>query len=67
VPPNHTLAWHARANRHYLLAYVWCDAMIAGALAQRCNHGPPPHRIKAWQKLTTFWQAGTRFKGVSAT
>jgi hypothetical protein len=35
-----------RANRHYLHAYVWCDAMIAGELAHRCEHGPPPHRIK---------------------
>lgn len=35
-----------RANRHYLQAYVWCDGMIAGELAHRCEHGPPPHRIK---------------------
>ena len=23
-----------------------CDGMIAGDLAHRCAHGPPPHRIK---------------------
>ena len=35
----------SRANRHYLHGYVWCDGMIAGELAHRCSHGPPPHRI----------------------
>ena len=35
-----------RANRHYLHAYVMCDGMIARELAHRCEHGPPPHRIK---------------------
>jgi hypothetical protein len=34
------------ANRYYLHAYVMCDGMIAGELAHRCIHGPPPHRIK---------------------
>jgi hypothetical protein len=35
-----------KANRQYLHAYVWCDAMIAGAVGHSCRHGPPPHRIK---------------------
>ena len=35
-----------RANRSYLHAFVMCDGMIAGELAHRCQHGPPPHRIK---------------------
>lgn len=35
-----------RANRAYLHGYVWCDAMIIGAVAHSCRHGPPPHRIK---------------------
>jgi len=35
-----------RANRPYLHGYVWCDAMIVGAVAHSCRHGPPPHRIK---------------------
>ena len=35
-----------RANRLYLHAYVWCDAMIAGAVAHSCRHGKGPHRIK---------------------
>lgn len=35
-----------QANRYYLHAYVMCDGMIAGELAHRCEHGPPPHRIK---------------------
>jgi hypothetical protein len=35
-----------RANRPYLHAYVWCDAMIVGAVAHSGRHGPPPHRIK---------------------
>jgi hypothetical protein len=35
-----------RANRLYLHGYVWCDAMITGAVAHSCRHGPPPHRIK---------------------
>ena len=35
-----------RANRLYLHGYVWCDAMIVGAVAHSCRHGPPPHRIK---------------------
>ena len=35
-----------RANRWYLHAYVWCNAMIAGKLAHFCAHGPAPHRIK---------------------
>ena len=35
-----------QANRYYLHAYVMCDGMIAGELAHRCIHGPPPHRIK---------------------
>jgi len=49
-----------RANRHYLHAYVWCDAMIAGALAHRCEHGPPPHRIKVCitkKGNEKFWRA----------
>jgi hypothetical protein len=49
-----------RANRHYLHAYVWCDAMIAGELAHRCNHGPPPHRIKVCitkKGNEKFWHA----------
>lgn len=35
-----------RANRYYLHAYVWCDGMIAGAIAHSCRHGPPPHHVK---------------------
>jgi hypothetical protein len=35
-----------RANREYLHAYVWCDGMVAGALAHSCRHGKGPHRIK---------------------
>jgi len=35
-----------RANRQYLHAYVWCNGMIAGALAHSCRHGQGPHRIK---------------------
>ena len=30
----------------YLHGYVWCDAMITGAVAHSCRHGPPPHHIK---------------------
>src|SRR5882762_586050 len=35
-----------RANRYYLHAYVMCNGMIAGELAHRCQHGPPPPRSK---------------------
>ena len=49
-----------RANRRYLHGYVWCDAMIAGELAHRCTHGPPPHRIKVCitkKGNEKFWRA----------
>jgi hypothetical protein len=49
-----------RANRHYLHAYAWCDGMIAGELAHRCEHGPPPHRIKVCitkKGNEKFWRA----------
>jgi hypothetical protein len=35
-----------RTNRLYLHGYVWCDAMLVGAVAHSCRQGPPPHRIK---------------------
>ena len=49
-----------RANRYYLHAYVMCDGMIAGELAHRCEHGPPPHRIKVCitkKGNEKFWRA----------
>jgi hypothetical protein len=49
-----------RANRYYLHGYVWCDGMIAGTLAHRCEHGPPPHRIKVCvtkKGNEKFWRA----------
>ncbi len=36
----------AKANRSYLHAYVWCDAMLSGGVAHSCRHGEGPHRIK---------------------
>ena len=36
----------AKAPRDFLHADVWCDGMIAGALAHSCQHGKGPHRIK---------------------
>lgn len=48
------------ANRYYLHAYVMCDGMIAGELAHRCIHGPPPHRIKVCitkKGNEKFWRA----------
>ena len=49
-----------QANRYYLHAYVMCDGMIAGELAHRCIHGPPPHRIKVCitkKGNEKFWRA----------
>jgi hypothetical protein len=49
-----------RANRYYLHGYVMCDGMIAGELAHRCEHGPPPHRIKVCitkKGNEKFWRA----------
>jgi hypothetical protein len=43
-----------------LRACVWRDAAIAGALVHRCNHGPPPHRIKVCMTKSgneKFWRA----------
>ncbi|MGE0034160.1 MAG: hypothetical protein AB7S93_00835 [Xanthobacteraceae bacterium] len=66
---THPTRWHwsdisgglqHRANRHYLHAYVWCDGMIAGELSHRCEHGPPPHRIKVCitrKGNEKFWRA----------
>jgi hypothetical protein len=35
-----------RTPQLFVHGYVMCDAMIAGALAHSCAHGPGPHRIK---------------------
>ena len=58
-----------RANRPYLHGYVWCNAMIVGAVAHSCRHGPPPHRIKvcitridnkkAWGEIERATLSGT--------
>jgi hypothetical protein len=48
------------ANRYYLHAYVMCDGMIAGELAHRCIHGPPPHRIKCASPKRATRNSGAR-------
>ncbi len=35
----------ARAPRHFLQGYVWCDGMVVGTLVHSGTLGPCPHRV----------------------